>query len=88
MVVSTLVIVISAVVDISALGMALGIRKHVFFIRDLFPPFLTDLQPVKIQLNNSVCSAFTPLLDTYTLSAYVHHTNTHIQLHGNVIYGL
>lgn len=54
-------------------------KTSIFNQACFLPPSLTDLQPVKIQLNNSVRSAFpTPFgthTHTYTVQAHM-HTNT------------
>lgn len=52
-------IITSANFDISALGMADNKNTSIFNQVCVFFP-LTDLQPVKNQLNNLVCSAFPP----------------------------
>lgn len=83
----TLIIIISAVFDISALGMADN-KKTCIFHQPCFSPFLADLQPVKIQLNNSVRSAFTPPFRHIQAEARHTHTHTHAQVRGSMIYGL
>lgn len=66
---------------ISAFGMKDNKKTSIFNQECFFflPPWLTDLQPVKIQLNNSACSAFpTPFgTNTHTYSTGTcAHTNT------------
>ena len=98
LIVLTLGIIISAVFDISALGMADNKKTSIFnqarippnphthththtHTHPLHPtPSLTDLQPVKIQLNNSVRSAFPFPFGTHTHIQYG-QTHTHKHTH-------
>lgn len=68
----TLRIITSANFDISALGMLDNKNTSIFNQMYVFFPFFTDLQPVKIQLNNLLCSTF-PLL------WYMHNTHDGIK---------
>lgn len=52
-------------------------KKTSIFNQACFLPSLADLQPVKIQLNNSVCSAFSPLWYTQHTHIQYEQTPTH-----------
>lgn len=82
--------------DISAFGTIDSKKTSIFNQPCFLPPLLTDLQPVKIQLNNSVHSAF-PIPFCYTRTLVRAHTRT-VQAHvrtntpwwapSSMIYGL
>ncbi len=53
-----------------------------------FPPSLTDLQPVKIQLNNSVRSAFPTPFTTHSTHTYSVGTHAHTHTVGSQQYDI